>query len=274
MILENLVNDAIKIINTFIGLVNKIPGVNVKLVQSVSFGTNAAIENEAKKAQRNADLAQATEDFENKVNKREADLRLMKLDAETKKILREREIVEAIAEKEAKKAEKISTPAVDPYIPNENANLDTKKNTQAVKTLAEKIAELTEQTVKQISIFTGADRKRVSTAQMLRDAKTRADAYNKFTVDMAKIQSSSNFSEYVKSQLAGAGLSNKAEIAALANATPEQQQKWNEYTLQSAGASKAIASITINISGNEIKDDVDIDKIANELLRKLKAEGY
>lgn len=59
-ILQNMVNGAIDIINGFISLLNKIPGVSIDAIEHVTFATTAAAENEAAKTARAEDLA-ATE---------------------------------------------------------------------------------------------------------------------------------------------------------------------------------------------------------------------
>ena len=51
-ILQNMINGAIGIINGFISLLNKIPGVNIGLIEQVTFATTAAAENEAAKQAR------------------------------------------------------------------------------------------------------------------------------------------------------------------------------------------------------------------------------
>ena len=51
-ILQNMINGAIGIINDFISLLNKIPGVNISLIEQVTFATTAAAENEAAKQAR------------------------------------------------------------------------------------------------------------------------------------------------------------------------------------------------------------------------------
>lgn len=51
-ILQNMINGAIGIINDFISLLNKIPGVNIGLIEQVTFATKAAAENEAAKQAR------------------------------------------------------------------------------------------------------------------------------------------------------------------------------------------------------------------------------
>lgn len=57
MILQNMINGAIDIINKFIRLLNKIPGVNISTIGHVTFATTAQAENEAAKQARNAELA-------------------------------------------------------------------------------------------------------------------------------------------------------------------------------------------------------------------------
>lgn len=57
MILQNMINGAIDIINKFIGVLNKIPGVSIDAIEHVTFATTAAAENEAAKSARAADLA-------------------------------------------------------------------------------------------------------------------------------------------------------------------------------------------------------------------------
>lgn len=56
-ILQNMINGAIDIINGFISLLNKIPGVNIEAIEHMTFATTAAAENEAEKQAREEDLA-------------------------------------------------------------------------------------------------------------------------------------------------------------------------------------------------------------------------
>ncbi len=56
-ILQNMINGAIDIINKFIGVLNKIPGVSIDAIEHVTFATTAAAENETAKSARAADLA-------------------------------------------------------------------------------------------------------------------------------------------------------------------------------------------------------------------------
>ena len=62
-ILQNMINGAIGIINDFISLLNKIPGVNIDLIEQVTFATTAAAENEAAKQARSDALNQYEADI-------------------------------------------------------------------------------------------------------------------------------------------------------------------------------------------------------------------
>lgn len=62
-ILQNLINGSIDIINSFIGVINKIPGVSIDAVSHVTFATTAASENEARKQNRAQELAE----YENEI---------------------------------------------------------------------------------------------------------------------------------------------------------------------------------------------------------------
>lgn len=73
-ILQNMINSAIDIINGFIGVLNKIPGVNIGLVEKVTFATTAAAENEAAKQARKEDLEKYKDDLAAGKAAREANL--------------------------------------------------------------------------------------------------------------------------------------------------------------------------------------------------------
>ncbi len=60
--LESMINGAIGLINDFINLLNKIPGVNIGLIGQVSFAAKAAAENEAAKQSRQAAIIAAQND--------------------------------------------------------------------------------------------------------------------------------------------------------------------------------------------------------------------
>lgn len=98
MILQNLVNGAIDIINDFINTLNKIPGVNIGLINQVTFGTTAALENEAAKQARAADLAAYQDKINSQIEERDAALEAMKSEAKAEESQRKAEIAAAKAE--------------------------------------------------------------------------------------------------------------------------------------------------------------------------------
>lgn len=101
MILQNMVNGAIDIINGFIGALNKIPGVNIGLIDQVTFGTTAQLENEAAKQARAADLAAYQDQINQQIADRDAALDSMKAQARAETAQREAEIAAARAESAA-----------------------------------------------------------------------------------------------------------------------------------------------------------------------------
>jgi len=81
MILQNMVNGAINIINSLIEKLNRIPGVNIGLINQVTFGTAAQLENEAAKQARNAALDDYRAEIEAGIADRQASLEVMMNDA-------------------------------------------------------------------------------------------------------------------------------------------------------------------------------------------------
>jgi len=71
-VLQNMINGAIGIINDFISLLNKIPGVNISLIEQVTFATTAAAENEAAKQARADALNQYEADIKSAQAERDA----------------------------------------------------------------------------------------------------------------------------------------------------------------------------------------------------------
>ena len=98
MILQNMVNGAIDIINGFINLLNKIPGVSIDLIDQMTFGTTAQLENEANKQARAADLAAYQDQINSQIAERDAALDAMKSEARAATAQREAEIAAARAE--------------------------------------------------------------------------------------------------------------------------------------------------------------------------------
>ena len=91
-ILQNMVNGAIDIINGFISILNKIPGVSIEAIGNVTFGTTAQLENAAAKSARNAELASYRSQLEANAASRDAALESMKADARSATAAREADI--------------------------------------------------------------------------------------------------------------------------------------------------------------------------------------
>ncbi|MGI6030856.1 MAG: tape measure protein [Eubacteriales bacterium] len=92
MILQNMVNGAIRIINDFISILNKLPGVSIDAIAEVTFGTTAQLENNAAKNARNNELANYRSELEANAKAREASLNQMKADARAATAERQAEI--------------------------------------------------------------------------------------------------------------------------------------------------------------------------------------
>lgn len=75
-ILQNMINGAIDIINNFIGLLNKIPGVNIDLISQMTFAATAAAENDAAKKIRSDDLERYKNQIVSDMQARTLDFRL------------------------------------------------------------------------------------------------------------------------------------------------------------------------------------------------------
>lgn len=82
-ILQGMVNGAIDIINGFIGVLNAIPGVNIDVIERLTFATTAAAENEAAKQARAKDYRNFQVGLQNDAKRRE--LRIKELGAEVMK---------------------------------------------------------------------------------------------------------------------------------------------------------------------------------------------
>ena len=92
VILQNMVNGAIGIINKFINVLNKIPGVSIDAIAEVTFGTTAQLENEAAKNARNSELQNFRNEIEANAAERDAALNQMKADARNAEAERQTEI--------------------------------------------------------------------------------------------------------------------------------------------------------------------------------------
>lgn len=130
MILQNMVNGAIDIINGFIDTLNKIPGVSIDTIASVTFGADAALQNEAEKQARLAGLeAYKTEIGSNMAN-RDAMLIQMQNDAIAATAARQAEIDSAQLAAFNKKNDAMMPFDFDSMV---NNMADTASNTAAMR---------------------------------------------------------------------------------------------------------------------------------------------
>ena len=77
-ILQGMINGAIDLINKFIGVLNKIPGVSIDAVNHVSFATEAAAAEEAARQSRESELSAYKNEMEAKAAERDSKLEAMK----------------------------------------------------------------------------------------------------------------------------------------------------------------------------------------------------
>lgn len=77
-ILQSMINGAIDLINKFIGVLNKIPGVSIDAVNHVSFATEAAAKEEAARQSREANLSTYKSEMEATAAERDSKLGAMK----------------------------------------------------------------------------------------------------------------------------------------------------------------------------------------------------
>lgn len=92
MTMQNMVNGAIDIMNDFIDTLNNIPGVSIDAIAQVSFGANAALENQYEQATRNAALQDYTDEINAQISARDEALNQMQNQALTDRMERQLEI--------------------------------------------------------------------------------------------------------------------------------------------------------------------------------------
>lgn len=97
--IQGMANGGIDIINWMIGQVNKIPGVSIGALEQFTFAANTAVENEAAKAGRAADLAARKAEAQDKAARLAADLDNMRQTAYSNHMQRQVEIYNAKLDK-------------------------------------------------------------------------------------------------------------------------------------------------------------------------------
>ena len=95
--LQELANGGIGIINDFISTLNKIPGVSIDLIDQLTFGAIAGLENEAAKQQRSVDLAAKTQAVNDRISSRDTALATQKTTLESAHAARRAENASRVA---------------------------------------------------------------------------------------------------------------------------------------------------------------------------------
>lgn len=138
MKLQDMVNDAIKIINKFTKLSNDIFGTSFGLIQEVTFATDAKMDNELAKKERNQELKDYENEVDSKIRARESEIQKMKDETKAAKAVRDAEIDKLQAAKSEQQTndlgneEKASTNdtmnSLNDTISATNDSLDTSKD--------------------------------------------------------------------------------------------------------------------------------------------------
>lgn len=155
VLLENMINGSIDMINKFITTLNAIPGVEIGLLEHVSFGAAAQAENEAEKQKRNSELAAYGNEVNADIAGREAVLDEMKTEAAKNRAERQEEIAKLQMEKQsgssaAKSAEEHNIPDQDKYAKKTAEN--TFKTAQAAEGAKEAL-DITSENIRYIRDF-------------------------------------------------------------------------------------------------------------------------
>lgn len=203
MILQNMVNGAIDVINGFINVLNKIPFVSIDVIEHVTFGTMAALENEAAKQAREAELDAQRAEINAGIEGRAAELAAMKQNARDATAARLAEIDAAKRELDKEKESGVET--VEDFRPVDPASYSFEPvSTGAIKNIDRNVGSI-------------KDSLDISNEELkyLREIAER-DVINRFTFadmsfDFMNVQSEPDidgvvdqFSDWLRGQLVGA----------------------------------------------------------------------
>lgn len=170
----------------------------------------------------------------------------------------------------------------------ESAKNGVDKLADSVKNLVESIRQQTESFRDALGMFDTFERKVVSPERLLNRMKAQVKAMSQWTSALATL-SNRGVNQSFLNELRAMGPQQVDYIRALAQMSDEQLAQYQalygqKYDIAQREAERMVMTeqkiekyveqeISINITGNKISSDDDVDRIAKEIVRKLKLKG-
>lgn len=170
----------------------------------------------------------------------------------------------------------------------ESAKNGVDKLADSVKNLVQSIRQQTESFRDALGMFDTFERKVISPERLLNRMKAQVKAMSQWTSALATL-SNRGINQSFLNELRAMGPQNVDYIRALAQMSDEQLAQYQalygqKYNIAQREAERMVTTeqkiekyveqeITIQISGNKISSDDDVDRIAKEIVRKLKLKG-
>ncbi|WP_416199102.1 MAG: hypothetical protein ACFWUA_05235 [Sporanaerobacter sp.] len=170
----------------------------------------------------------------------------------------------------------------------EKAKDGVDKLADSVKGLVESIRQQTQSFKDSLSLFDTFERKVVSPERLMNRMKAQVKAMRQWTSSLATL-SNKGVNETFLNELRAMGPQNVDYIRALAQMSDSQLAQYQQlygqkYNVAQKEAEKMVTTqqridkyveqeIVLQITGNKISSDDDVDRIAKEIVRKLKMKG-
>lgn len=171
---------------------------------------------------------------------------------------------------------------------SESAKNGVDKLADSVKNLVESIRQQTQSFRDALGMFDTFERKVVSPERLMNRMKAQVKAMSQWTSALATL-SNRGVNQSFLNELRAMGPQNVDYIRALAQMSDEQLAQYQalygqKYDIAQREAERMVTTqqkidkyveqeISINITGNKISSDDDVDRIAKEIVRKLKLKG-